>query len=177
VTSKVSTIVAKTHVRGRPERHVRLARSRALRLVPASGLVDDFVLAFDRDRNRSIQLLPHDLGPGSPSGMWIATERGDYVVFPADASSSERTAIICHEVAHMVLGHQAEAQLDRAAQLVEIVAPHVNPATAQRFLTRHGYAEAMEADAEELATALVAKLARNAEALALRCDAVSDRLR
>ncbi len=165
-----------TQVRGRPERHIRLARSRALRLVPTSGVVDDFVLAVDQYRSRPIQLLPHDLGRGSPSGMWIATESTDYVVFPADASSSERTAIICHEVAHMVLGHQA-ALFDRTAQLVEMVAPHVDPATAQRFLTRHGYAEAMEADAEELATALVARLARNAEALAVRCDAVSDRLR
>lgn len=164
-------------VRSRVERQIRLARLPAMRLVPISGLVDDFVLAVDQDRSRPIHLLPHDLGRDSPSGMWIATAVQDYVVFAADASSSERTAIICHEVAHMVLGHQAGAVLDRAAQIVEVVAPHVDSATAQRFLARHGYAEAMEADAEELATLLVARLARNADALAVRCDPVSDRLR
>ena len=166
-----------TQVRGRPDRSLRLARSRAVRLLPASGLVDDFVLAVHRDRSRPIQLLSHDLGGDSPSGMWIATESTDYVVFPADASASERTAIICHEVAHMLLGHQAEARFDRAAQLVEMVAPNVDPTTARRFLARHGYAEAVEADAEELATVLVARLARHAEALAMRSDPVSDRLR
>lgn len=122
-------------------------------------------------------MLPFDLDAGSPSGLWIATAQADYIVFPADASASERTAIICHELAHMLLDHRPEAEVDRLAQLVAMVAPTVDPTVAGRFLTRHGYADGAEAEAEQLATVLVTQLSRNAQTEALRSDAVSDRLR
>lgn len=170
-------MTAKTPSSHRAERHNRLARSRAVRMVPSSGLVDDLVVEFSRSRGRPIELLPFDLGADSPSGLWIATEQADYIVFPADASSSERTAIICHEIAHMVLDHQPEAEVDRLEQLMALVAPNVDPAVARRFLTRHGYADGVEAEAEQFATVLVTQLSRNAQTDALRRDAVSDRLR
>lgn len=146
-------------------------------MVPVTGLVDDLVRGYSRDRCRTIELLPFDLGTDSPSGLWIATEQADYIVFPVDASASERTAIICHEIAHMVLDHQPEAEVDRLSQLAALVAPGVDPDVARRFLARHGYDDDVEAEAEQLATVLVTRLVRNAEVHAIRRDAVSDRLR
>lgn len=109
--------------------------------------------------------------------MWISTDGGEYIVFPSDASSAERAAVICHELAHMLLGHRPEAQEDQLSQMATRVAPSIDPQVAQRFLHRHGYAEKVEAEAEYLATVLVTQLARNADANVLRRDAVSDRLR
>ena len=48
---------------------------------------------------------------------------------------------------------------------------------ARQLLARHGYADDLEAEAEQLATVLVARLGRNAQAETLRRDAISDRLR
>lgn len=153
------------------------ARASALKLVPANGAVDDLVTAVGRTRRRVIHLLDVDLGPGEPTGMWIATDQADYVVHPADASAAERTAVICHELAHMLLGHQPQAEGDSSVRMATVVAPDIDPEVAQRFLRRHGYAEPVEAEAEHLGTLLVAQLARNAEAHVVRRDAVSDRLR
>jgi hypothetical protein len=158
-------------------REARRARSRALRLVPANGAIDDLVAAVGQERGRPLSLLAAELGPMAPTGMWVATDHADYIVYPADASSAERAAVICHELAHMLLGHQPEAQMDRVSQMARTVAPSIDPDVARRILQRHGYAEQVEADAERLATVLVTKLARNAEAIAVRRDAVSERLR
>ena len=118
-----------------------------------------------------------DTGPGLPSGLWLAFTGYDYVIYPNDASSSERTAIICHELAHMLLGHDSLPLADRIGAMAVLAMPHLEPAMARQLMTRHGYSEAFEADAEELATDLVTQLARNAAMFALRRDAVSDRLR
>jgi len=145
--------------------------------VPASGVVDDLVAAVGQARSRTVHLLPSDLEPGAPTGIWISTDQAEYVVYPANASSAERAAVICHELAHMLLGHQPEAELDRLSQMATTVAPNIDPAVARRFLGRHGYGETVEAEAERLATILVTQLAHNAEASAVRSDSVSDRLR
>lgn len=178
VRSKVWTQMARTRsLSGTSGRQLRLARSRAVRMVPASGLVDDLVAAVSREQNRAVHLLPADLGPEAPTGMWISTDQAEYIVFPADASSAERAAVICHELAHMLLGHQPEAQVDRLSQMATTVAPSIDSEVAHRFLRRHGYVEKVEAEAERLATVLVTQLARNAESNAVRQDTVSDRLR
>lgn len=56
------------------------------------------------------------------------------VIFPADASAVERTAVICHELAHMLLSHQPEACADRLSQMAALVAPSIDPAIARGFL-------------------------------------------
>lgn len=169
--------MARPRSSGSPNREARLARSRAIRLVPANGVVDDLVAAVSDQRSRAVHLLAADFGPEAPTGMWISTDNAEYIVFPADASSAERAAVICHELAHMLLGHQPEARVDQLSQIAKTVAPTIDPEVARRFLQRHGYSEQVEAEAEQLATALVTQLARNAEANRVRRDAVSDRLR
>ena len=146
-------------------------------MLPRSGDVDDLLEAVGRARGRPIRLLSFEVSSDSPSGVWIATAKTDYVAHPADASSAERSAIICHELAHMFLGHRPEQAFDHLSQLAVAVAPSLDPEVARRFLSRHGYSDDVEADAEQLGTELVTKLNRNAQSAALRKDAVSDRLR
>lgn len=158
-------------------RTAKAARASALKLVPANGTVEDLVTAVGEARQRTIHLLAADLGPAGPTGMWIATEHGDYIVHPADASAAERSAVICHELAHMLLGHQPEGEDEALQQMAATVAPDISTEVVQRFLGRHGYADRLESEAEHLGTVLVTQLARNAATYMMRGDAVSERLR
>jgi hypothetical protein len=155
----------------------RAVRTGATRLVPDSGLVEDLVRAVGTDRGRVIRLLPVHLDARSASGMWIATPRADYVVHPMHVSAAERTAIICHELAHMLLRHRPITEDARIEQLLATVAPTIDRAVARRFLARHWYDEEAEAEAESLATHLFAELARREAGQRLIADYLSTRLR
>ena len=155
----------------------RAAHERALRLVPASGRVDDLVENVSRAVGRPVALLPFELGRSEPTGLWIATERADYVVFPSSATDAERAAIVCHELSHILLKHESVGEGAQLAQLASVVAPDISPSVAQRILARHGYAQEVEIEAETLATRLVARLATCAEQSRLAQDTVSSRLR
>lgn len=155
----------------------RAAHERALKLVPATGRVDDLVENVSRAMGRSVALLPFDLGRSEPTGLWIATERGDYVVFPSSATEAERAAIVCHELSHILLKHEPVGEAAQLAQLAAVVAPDISPSVAQRILARHGYAQEVEIEAETLATRIVARLVTNAEQSRLAQDTVSSRLR
>lgn len=156
---------------------LKAATGRARRLVPASGTVDDLVAAVGRERSRTIRLHATEMGPRSPTGAWIETEATDWIVYPVDASPAERDVIVCHELAHMLLEHHPDDTVEIQRQLVCLVAPDISPEVALRFLNRHGYLDAAEAEAEQLATMLVTFMTLNAANHALRRDAVSDRLR
>ncbi len=178
VSSKVLTNMTKLRQRNATaNRDRKSARARALRLVPDTGDLEDFVHVVGASRGRSIRLMPFPLEPSSPTGLWIATEQADYVVYPEDASPAEKAAIICHELAHMLLHNEPVGGVDLLAEMAAMVAPRVDPAVARRFLARHGYLQDVEAEAETLATVLVTCLARRAERYAFSLDDVSDRLR
>jgi len=155
----------------------RATHERALRLVPDTGSVEDLVNNVSDAVGRPVVLLPFDLGRSEPTGLWIATEGGDYVVFPSSASEAERAAIVCHELSHILLKHEPVGEAAQLAQLAAIVAPDINPSVARRILARHGYAQDVEVEAETLATRLVARLATRAERNRLTQDTVSSRLR
>ncbi|WP_188897504.1 hypothetical protein [Microlunatus endophyticus] len=145
--------------------------------MPATGLVDDLVRSVSGERGRPIHVVEEDLGPNEPSGLWVAGEGVDLIVIPTSIGSSQRTAIICHELAHILLGHVpigADSDLDG---LVDLVAPHVDAAVAKQMLGRFSYADDLEAEAEAFGTILVTKLADRTRRLRLKGDSVSDRLR
>ena len=73
---------------GSLDRSFRSARERALRLVPATGVLDDLVHAVGQARGRLIRLLPFHLGAQSLTGLWVATDQADYVVYPTNASAA-----------------------------------------------------------------------------------------
>lgn len=151
----------------------RRARRLAARLMPENGDLDGFVQAVAMHRGRRIVTMAEDLGLDAPTGYWITTVDADYVVYPEDCTADQRAVIICHELAHMLLGHQTpEGNLH-----VQDLAPSIDPAVAARFLKRHGFGDAMEVDAESMATHLTTELVRRADEHALARDNISARLR
>lgn len=155
----------------------RAAHQRALRLVPANGQLDDLVENVAAATGRPVSLLAFALGRGEPTGLWIATDVANYVVYPEAASAAERTAIVCHELAHILLDHEPQGEAARLAELAATVAPNISPAVARRMLARHGYGEGVEAEAEDLATRLVTRLASCGERDRITQDTISSRLR
>ena len=162
---------------GSARRCFRSGRERALRLVPATGVLDDLVRAVGQDSGRVIRLLPFHLGTDSLTGLWLATDQADYIVYPANASAAERAAIVSHELSHMLLFHRPAGGADQLGRLAEQLAPDIDPAVVRLFLGRHGYARKEEADAETLATVLVTQLTRNRERYELGRNQTLDRLR
>ena len=158
-------------------RTLRRSAASARRLIPASGDLTGFVDAVARSRGRPIVLLGAAFEADAPSGVWIVTELRDYIAYPSDASAARRAAIVCHEVAHMLLGHDPPAGTGGLASLAAAAAPTLDPDVAARFLARHGYACGEEADAEGLGTRLAAELARRERLARAPQDRVYDRMR
>lgn len=164
-------------LRAESRRSLRAAYERALSLVPATGRVEDLISNVAKAAGRPLRLLPFDLGRSEPTGLWISTDAADYVVFSSTASAAQRTAIVCHELAHMLLQHKPEGEGAQLSALAALAAPNIDPDIARRMLARHGYVQQAEADAEVLATRLVARLAELADRARLTQDTISSRLR
>lgn len=149
----------------------------ALRLVPDDGDMMRFVAAVAEDQGRPITVLDCDLPSDAPSGLWLQLAEADYIVCARSVSAEHRRVVICHEIAHMLLGHQPrDGAIDTSS-----IAPSIDLDVAARFFTRHGYEDDVEADAETLATVLAAELSRRKSAalavLSRTQDNVSARLR
>lgn len=145
--------------------------SDALRLVPADGDVIGLLRNVESVRGREIVLMSKPMPADAPSGLWVSVPDRDYVVVPEAAPHSRLGAIVCHEIAHMLLGHRGEATL-RATD----IAPDIDQSVVARFLGRHGYEVEQEREAERLGTQLAAEAARRAR-LTPGADIVSARLR
>lgn len=154
---------------------VQAAISVGLGLVPDSGDLEGLVGAVAARRGRTLRLQPYPLGIDQPSGLWIMTARGDCIVYDSHASTQQAEAIVCHELAHMLLNHEPAAT--KSAEFSKVAEIVLDPKVAARFLTRHGYTEEAEAAAESVATYLLAELAAHASAHALTRDNISARLR
>lgn len=148
---------------------LRLAKS----LMPSDGDVDTFIGAIAAFRGKPIRVLDMPIPPTSPSGGWFACENDDYLVVDVASTQSRRAAIICHELAHILLGHQGDVL---GSDQLSILAPSMDPVVAARFLGRHGYATQIEQEAELLGTQLVS-VAQQAHFNAINNDRVSSRLR
>ena len=158
-------------------RTLRRSAASAQRFIPASGDLTEFVEALARSRGRPTVLLGVAFDAEAPSGVWIVTDKRDYIAYPNDASAARKAAIVCHEVAHMLLGHDPPPGTEGLLSLAASAAPTLDPAVAIRLLARHCYASEQEADAEGLGTRLAAELARRERLARAPRDRVYDRMR
>jgi hypothetical protein len=147
-------------------------------LIPAPWSAEELVHRVALSRQRPIHLLPYPLSTGDPTGYWVSIPAADFIIVPDSASDARRDAIIGHELAHIVLGHdpQPTNQLDGLAAL----APNSSPDLVARFLPRHGYQADIEQEAETLATRLIAYIETRSHEpgrSATEHDRLTDRLR
>src|SRR4051794_3363742 len=140
--------------RQRRSRRVAAAARVAKRLMPIDGDLDGLLDALGQERGRRIHVLQQRFAGGPTSGLWLPTERADYLVIDEPTTPSRRAAIICHEVAHILLGHTPDI---KSSAVIAATMPDLSPALVARVLARHAYASEDETDAEELGTLIGAE--------------------
>lgn len=146
-------------MRRRYSKQVRDAIRTADAMIPLSGDVEDLLDNLSRKRGREMTILTAPLT--SPvSGLLIATGKADYVVVGDEASPERQVAIVCHEVAHLLLGHDDKESL--SSGLIESgLLQGLNPELVRSVVAgRHAYAHTVELDAETVATHISIQLRR-----------------
>lgn len=146
-------------MRRRYSKQVQDAIRTANALTPLSGDVANLLDNLSAMRGRSITILSAPLA--SPlSGLLISTNKTDYVVVGEEASPERQVAIVCHEVAHLLLGHDRQDSL--SAGLIESgLLQGLNPELVRSVVAgRHAYAHTTELDAETVATHISIQLRR-----------------
>lgn len=133
--------------------------------------IDDAVMRMQQDRGRRIELLQWSFTEGTLSGLWAAARVNDYIVYPQDALPTRRAAIIAHELAHMILGHEPQERVEGTEQLVRLLAPTLDPQIVCRMLARHSENTPEEIAAEQLGTEMLSRLQ-----IGSRIDPLLDRL-
>src|SRR5699024_6633474 len=110
-------------------------------------------------RLRTMQMLEAPMCSAS-SGHLDSTDRADYVVVAEGSSPERQCAIVCHEVAHSLLGHSHDESPGNT--LIESgLLQSVDPELANDVVeARHAYAHTRESDAEVVATYISVKLRR-----------------
>lgn len=148
--------------------HASRRRRQAVRhgraLIRTAHTVDDLITALAADRQRGIRILEVPLTGTSPSGAWVPAAQRDYLLCPAGASSTRRTAVLCHEISHILLGHDPALHSSLTPALLGVLAPSLPLQTAQRVLLRTGYTNREEAAAEHVGTMLASALGDRARA-------------
>jgi hypothetical protein len=105
-------------------------------------------------RGRSVHLAPvstHHMA----CGMWLALDGADIVHYSEGTTAWHQQHIICHEMAHMILGHHGAALTESAR---EHLLPGLDPAMVVNVLRREGYESTQELEAEHLGTLLSRRL-------------------
>lgn len=162
-------------------RVMRSAQRIAHRLMPVDGDVEKFVAAVATHRGRPIRLRECPLDVDDPSGLWVPLPDRDLVLLAEGITHEHRTAVVCHEMAHMLLGHETRAGDVDISLISAALELSIDRSVAARFFARHDYEAAEESEAETLATRIASELARRAAtystAEAFSQDHISSRLR
>jgi hypothetical protein len=120
-----------------------------------------FVDTVAQMRRRPIRLIPTPTAmlTDSPCGLWLKRDHDDIVIHEIGTSEYHMDQIICHEIGHMVLGHDRgtpdEQSSSMHTDLCTKLLPNVDPAAVQAVLGRTDYASAQERDAEMFASMLM----------------------
>ncbi|WP_228837423.1 hypothetical protein [Nocardia amamiensis] len=109
-------------------------------------------------RGRPITVLPlRILGSiESPCGLWLVRKHDDVIIHEDATSEYHVDQIVCHEIGHMVLGHdrtyQGGVDTPEADQLFRLAFPDIDPSTVQAVLGRSAYESGPEREAEMFAS-------------------------
>ena len=121
--------------------------------VPDPFSVDAFLERLIAQRGRPIRLMPMDSSPGAPCGMWLKTERADYVFHERASTPLHRDHIVLHELGHLLCDHSSQAAGGDGA-LAQLL-PGLSTETVRHVLGRTAYASRHEQEAEVFASLLL----------------------
>ncbi|MFD5111293.1 hypothetical protein ACFWNG_03055 [Streptomyces sp. NPDC058391] len=136
---------------GRTRRRMR-AMVRELDL-PRMSTVEELCAAVADRAGRPVRLVPRRMRLGEPSGFVERRADADLIYFEQETSGLHQAHIICHELAHLLCGHLAEAPaVDEATDQVEL--PTLDADMIRLVLGRSHYDGAAETEAEILGAEL-----------------------
>ena len=138
--------------------HVQIAAAQLQELVPDPWNFAQFIERIRTLRGRGLVLrrLPFS-DDGGISAAWVPTDQRDVIFYSAHAHAYRRIAIICHELAHIFLGHTPEdlgfIGEDALETLEKLLVHNPDPALLANFglRLRHDYDTPGEVDAEQVA--------------------------
>lgn len=145
---------------------LRKASRELRRLVPQPWDLGTFIERVGVHRLRPVHLLDFDFSAiGGISGAWKPTPRRDILLVASNATGLRRVAVVCHEISHMWLQHTPDDlgfTGDEAMDALHHELQEASPELARKFvLYRHGYESSAEADAEYLATTVIAAIGKS----------------
>lgn len=108
-------------------------------------------LASGRERPVHLLPLPTPTVPGTPSGMWLVAEHGDYIFYDAQTSHLHQEHIIVHEIGHMVCEHRPTGGDQSLYRHIDIA----NPESIRHILPRIEYSDEQEQEAEMIASLIL----------------------
>jgi hypothetical protein len=115
-------------------------------------------IAEQRGSPIRLKPLPLPTPPDTPTGMWLATKRGDYIYYDAQTSGLHRLHIILHEIGHMLCEHD-EVGLEDNQYLYRRL-EEGDPVWIRQILPRIRYSSRQEQEAEMVATLLLERAGR-----------------
>jgi hypothetical protein len=132
------------------------AMARQLDLPPMSTVEELCATVADR-AGRPVRLVPRRMRVGEPSGFVERRADTDVIYFEQETSSLHQAHIICHELAHLLCGHLAEAPAaDEETTPAEL--PTIDADMIRLILGRSHYDDAAEEEAEILGAELTRTL-------------------
>lgn len=137
---------------GRTRRRMR-AVARQLGLPPLST-VEELCAAVAERSGRPVRLAPRRMRVGEPSGFVERLADADVIHFEQETSGLHQAHIVCHELAHLLCGHLAEAPLP-GEDTASVELPTLTPEMVRLVLGRSHYDDTAEEEAEVLGAELL----------------------
>ncbi|GAA0477768.1 hypothetical protein ABZ951_23250 [Streptomyces sp. NPDC046215] len=108
-------------------------------------------LARQRGRPLRLLALPTPTVPGTPSGILLATESEDFILYDAQTSPLHQEHIIVHEIGHLVCNHRSATDDREHFRHLDIS----DPRSLRQVLPRIRYGDEQEQEAEMIATLIL----------------------
>lgn len=109
-------------------------------------------------RGRPIQVIEVDTPDTGPCALWVGLTDRDYILVERGTDPLHRDLLKLHEWAHIICGHRGTATADPA--LPPTLLPDLDPAMVQMVIGRRTYGADEEAEAEMLASMILARQRR-----------------
>ncbi|MDW6064775.1 ImmA/IrrE family metallo-endopeptidase [Streptomyces sp. FXJ1.4098] len=128
----------------RSERRRVRALLKDLELPPHPTLAE-LHAAYEARFQRALRLIEQDVAPGEPTGRYEQYLTHDRIYYPMHTSRAHQLLVVCHELAHLLLGHLPRYDA-------------IDPAVVRRVLGRSHYDDPTEHEAETIGTLLYQQL-------------------